>query len=96
MFGIHPIATIGVLMEVVTPLYDIMTPLSVGIVLITGALATASVSTYGVTVTITSININQNPYRITLNNMPFTLVYGMVGVLLAYFLLNSETLLIHL
>lgn len=87
MIGIHPIATIGVLMEVVAPLYSVMNPLSIGIVFITGALATASVATYGVTVTITSMNTQQNPYRITLTNMPFALLYGSVGTLLAYFLL---------
>ncbi|MGJ9383393.1 hypothetical protein [Salipaludibacillus sp. CF4.18] len=87
MFGIHPIATIGVLIEVVAPLYSVMNPLSIGIVFITGALATASVATYGVTVTITSMNTQQNPYRITLTNMPFALLYGSVGTLLAYFLL---------
>lgn len=87
MFGIHPIATIGVLMEVVTPLYSLMNPLSIGIVFITGALATACVGTYGVTVTLTSMNTQQNPYRITLTNLPFALLYGSVGTLLAFLLL---------
>lgn len=87
MFGIHPIATIGVLMEVVTPLYQQINPLSIGIVLITGALATATVATFGVTVTMTSMNTRQNPYRITLKNMPFALAYGGVGTIIAFFLL---------
>jgi len=87
MFGIHPIATIGVLMEVVAPLYQEINPLSIGIVLITGALATASVATFGVTVTMTSMNTKQNPYRITLKNMSFALIYGAVGTLVAFFLL---------
>ncbi|WP_416150580.1 hypothetical protein ACM26V_06295 [Salipaludibacillus sp. HK11] len=87
MFGIHPIATIGVLMEVVAPLYQDINPLSIAIVLITGALATATVGTYGVTVTLTSMNTQQNPYRITLKNMPFALMYGAVGTLVAFMLL---------
>ncbi|MCD8509569.1 MAG: hypothetical protein LRY73_06585 [Bacillus sp. (in: Bacteria)] len=87
MIGIHPIATISVLAEVVTPLYTIIDPLSIGIVLITGALATATVGTYGVTVTITSMNTKQNPYRITLKNMPYALIYGFIGTLLAYLVL---------
>lgn len=87
MVGIHPIATISVLAEVVTPLYTVIDPVSIGIVLITGALATATVGTYGVTVTITSMNTNQNPYRITLANMPYALIYGTIGTLLAYLLL---------
>ncbi|WP_280771012.1 hypothetical protein [Salipaludibacillus daqingensis] len=87
MIGIHPVATIGVLMEVVTPLYQDINPLSIGIVLITGALATATVGTYGVTVTMTSMNTQQNPYRITLKNMPFALIYGGIGTFVAFFLL---------
>ncbi len=86
MIGVHPIATIGVLIEVLPPLYEIMNPVSIGIVLITGALATATVGTYGVTVTMTSMNTKQNPYRITLRNMPFALFYGAIGVLIAFFL----------
>lgn len=87
MIGVHPIATIGVLAEVMQPLYEVINPLSIGMVFITGALATATVGTYGVTVTITSMNTNQNPYRITFRNMPFALLYGGVGTLIAYFLL---------
>ncbi|MFB4165539.1 hypothetical protein ACE1TI_17450 [Alteribacillus sp. JSM 102045] len=41
-------------MEVLPPLYDMINPASIGIVLITGALATASVGTYGITVTMTA------------------------------------------
>ncbi|MFA9558843.1 hypothetical protein ACERII_16155 [Evansella sp. AB-rgal1] len=87
LLGIHPIATIGILIEIVTPLYEVMNPLGIGIALIIGALSTASVATYGVTVTMTSMNTGQNPYRITGKNMPFTLVFGTIGTFLAYFLL---------
>lgn len=87
MIGVHPVATIGVLMEVLPPLYEVINPLSIGMVLITGALATAPVGTYGVTVTLTSMNTNQNPYWITLRNMPFALLYGGVGTLIGYLLL---------
>ncbi|WP_100372839.1 hypothetical protein [Bacillus sp. FJAT-45037] len=87
MIGVHPIATIGVLIEALHPLYDVVNPLSIGMVLITGALATATVGAYGVTVTMTSMNTKQNPYRITLRNMPFALVYGGIGTLIGFFLL---------
>jgi hypothetical protein len=87
MIGVHPIATIGVLMEVLQPLYEIINPLSIGMVLITGALATATVGAYGVTVTITSMNTNQSPYRITIRNIPFAILYGGVGTLIGFFLL---------
>ncbi|MCM3713889.1 hypothetical protein M3202_07310 [Alkalihalobacillus oceani] len=87
MIGVHPIATIGILVEVLQPLYDIMNPLSIGMVLITGALPTAAVGVYGVTVTMTSMITKQNPYRVTWANLPFALVYGGMGVLLGYLLL---------
>lgn len=87
MFGVHPIATVGILTGVITPLLAIMNPLSIAIVLITGSIATLTVGTYGMLVTLTSMNTEQNPYRITWNNMPFALVYGAIGTTVAYLLL---------
>ncbi|WP_252313884.1 hypothetical protein [Sinobaca sp. H24] len=87
MVGVHPIATIGILMEILPPLYETMNPLSIGIVLITGGLATATVGTFGITVTMTAQNTMQNPYKITYRNMPFALLYGGMGTLIAYLLL---------
>ncbi|MFC5713190.1 hypothetical protein ACFPU1_10370 [Thalassorhabdus alkalitolerans] len=87
MIGVHPVATVGVLIEVLPPLYEIINPMSIGMVLVTGALATACAGTYGITVTMTSMNTKQNPYRITLRNLPFALTYGAVGVIMGYLLL---------
>jgi hypothetical protein len=87
MIGVHPVATIGILSEVLKPLYGMVNPLSIGMVLITGALATATIGAYGVTVTMTSMNTKQNPYRITLRNMPFALFYGTIGTLIGFLLL---------
>lgn len=87
MFGIHPIATVGILTGVITPLLVIMNPLSIAIVLITGSIANFTVATYGLVVTLTSMNTEQNPYRITWNNMPYALMYGTIGTTIAYFLL---------
>ncbi|MBD1381703.1 hypothetical protein [Metabacillus arenae] len=87
LIGVHAIATIGVLFEVIQPLYGMINPISIGIVVITSALATATVGAYGVTVTMTSVATQQNPYRITLNNLPFSLFFGAVGISIGYFLL---------
>ncbi|AOM81726.1 hypothetical protein BBEV_0332 [Salisediminibacterium beveridgei] len=87
MIGVHPIATIAILGEILQPLFSIINPMSIGMVLIMGALATATVGTYGVTVTMTSMNTRQNPYRITLRNMPFAILCGSVGVLIGLMLL---------
>lgn len=87
MIGVHPVATIAILAEVLTPIYDLINPVSIGMIMIMGALATATVGTYGVTVTMTAMNTQQNPYRITLRNMPFALLCGSVGTLIGWLLL---------
>ncbi|MGM8365762.1 hypothetical protein ACLIBG_09820 [Virgibacillus sp. W0181] len=87
MLGVHPIATIGILLEVLSPLFNVFNPISIGIVLIVSALATSGSGTYGIAVTMTSINTKQSPYRITLRNLPFTFLMGSVGIMVAYFLL---------
>ncbi|SDN33002.1 hypothetical protein [Alkalicoccus daliensis] len=87
MIGIHPIATIAVLIEAITPLFAAANPLSFSIVLVSGALATATVGTYGITVNISAMNTGLNPYRITWMNMPYALLYGGVGTVVAILLL---------
>ncbi|MEH7386973.1 hypothetical protein V7147_16415 [Bacillus sp. JJ1521] len=87
MFGIHPIATVGILTGIITPLLDVMNPVSIALVLITGSVATFTVGTYGLLVTLTSMSTGQSPYRITLQNMPFAIVMGIIGTLVAYSLL---------
>lgn len=87
MFGIHPIATIGILGGLIGTLLEVYNPLSLAIVLVTSSIATLTVGTYGLVVTLTSMNTNQSPYRITLRNLPFSLIYGGIGTVIAYFLL---------
>lgn len=88
LIGVHPIATIGILLEVLTPLFATINPLSIGIVLIVAALATSSSASYGITVTMTSMNLNENPYKVTLRNLPFTFLLGGVGIVLGLLVLN--------
>ncbi|WP_067730377.1 hypothetical protein [Oceanobacillus damuensis] len=87
MFGVHPIATIGILTGMITTLLEYMNPISLAIVLTTSAVATLTVGSYGLVVQLTSINTGQNPYRLTLNNLPYALVFGAIGSTVAYFLL---------
>lgn len=87
MFGIHPVATIGILTGVITTLLGTMNPISIAIVLTTSAVATLTVGSYGLVVQLTATNIDQNPYRITWQNMPFALMYGGIGSVVAYLLL---------
>ncbi|MYL51458.1 hypothetical protein GLV98_18445 [Halobacillus litoralis] len=87
LLGVHPIATVGVLLEILQPFFEVFNPMGIGVMLIVGALATASSGTYGIVVTLTSINTQQNPYAITVTNLPFTLIFGSIGIVTAYFLL---------
>ncbi|WP_255473304.1 hypothetical protein [Planomicrobium sp. CPCC 101110] len=87
MFGIHPVATIGILSSVVSTLIAFMNPISLAIILVTSSISTLTVGTYGLVVTLTSANMNQSPYNITLQNMPFALLFGGIGSITAYMLL---------
>ncbi|SDN67636.1 hypothetical protein [Bacillus sp. OK048] len=87
MFGIHPIATVGILTGIITPLLEVMNPVSIALVLITGSVATFTVGTYGLLVTLTAMGTEQSPFRITLKNMPFAICMWIIGTLVAYFLL---------
>lgn len=86
LLGINAIVTIGVLVEVLHPLYDVINPISIGIALVTGSLTTAMIGPYGLTVTITSVNTVQNPYRISLRNLPFAIFYCGVALTIAVWL----------
>lgn len=87
MLGVHSFATIGVLTGLIGPLLQIISPLSLAIVFITSAVATMAASPYGLLVTVTSMNTEQNPYRITWQNMPFSLGLGFIGIGVAYLLM---------
>ncbi|WP_449540374.1 hypothetical protein [Ferdinandcohnia sp. Marseille-Q9671] len=87
MFGVHPIATVGILTGIITPLLDVINPVSIALVMITGSVATFTVGTYGLLVTLTAMGTEQSPYRITLQNMPFAIGMGIIGTFVAYMLL---------
>lgn len=87
LFGVHSIASIGILSGLMVPLMEIIEPISLAIILIVSSVSTFAVSTYGLLVTITSFNTDQNPYRITFDNIAFTLICGLLGTILAYVLM---------
>src|SRR5699024_9504422 len=87
LLGVHPVATIGILSGVIEPLMEIIEPISLAIILIVSSVSTLAVSTYGILVTLTSFNTEQNPYHITLDNMLFTLFSGTIGTIIAYLLM---------
>jgi hypothetical protein len=85
--GIHPFVTIGVLGVFVQPALSTINPMSVALVLITGALTSASMGAFNSTVTIMSGILKVNPYRITVWNAGFGFMIGAVGYVASLLLL---------
>ncbi len=87
MFGVHPVATMGILSGISTMLMDILSPLSLAVSLIIGGVSTVPIGTYGLVVTITSMSLKQSPYYITYYNLIYSFVFGSIGIILAYLLI---------
>lgn len=87
IFGVHPIATIGILSGVAPVILETISPMSLSILLITSSIATLTVNTYGLFVQMTAVNIGENPYRISLYNLSFAFLYCLTGMIVAYILL---------
>ncbi|WP_229716746.1 hypothetical protein [Salinicoccus roseus] len=83
MFGVHPVATLAILAEVLVP---VMTPenvLSIGIVMVVCGMGISAAAPYGINATMTAQSMGINPYRITKMNMGFSLRMGLTGILIA-------------
>ncbi|SHM72267.1 hypothetical protein [Gracilibacillus kekensis] len=87
MFGVHPVATIGILSGISTLLMDVLSPMSLAVILIIGGVSTVPIGTYGLVVTIISMSLKQSPYYITYYNLIYSFVFGWIGILLAYLLI---------
>ncbi|MFC4402614.1 hypothetical protein [Gracilibacillus xinjiangensis] len=87
MFGVHPVATMGILGGISSMLVDILSPLSLAIILVTAGVSTVPIGTYGLVVTIISMNLKQSPYLITYYNLIYSIVFGTVGILVAYWMI---------
>lgn len=87
MFGVHPVATMGILSGISPVLIDILSPLSLAVSLIIGGVSTVPIGTYGLVVTITSMSLKQSPYYITYYNLSYSFVFSAIGIMLAYLLI---------
>lgn len=87
MIGVHPVATIAILIEVLQPLFTTVNPMSIGIVLIVSGLATAASAPYGINVTLTTQTLKISPYYITKVNFPFSILMSAVGIVVAMLLI---------
>lgn len=80
LIGIHPIASMVLVHEIVAPILQPDMPIELTIMYIVSALATFTMSPYGIVVTMTARHTNQNPYRIMLTNLPFALLFAVIAV----------------
>ncbi|MGN7298093.1 hypothetical protein [Ferdinandcohnia sp. SAFN-114] len=87
MIGVHPIATIAVLLEILQPLFNVINPLSIGIVLIVSSLSISASAPYGISATLTAQQLRVSPYQITRQNFLFSVLMSVVGIMIALFLL---------
>ncbi|MED4014569.1 hypothetical protein [Sutcliffiella cohnii] len=87
MIGVHPIATLAILIEVLNPLFAVWNPLSIGLVLIVSALSISASSPYGLIATLTAHHLKVNPYRITKANLAFSAMLSGISIIIGYLLL---------
>lgn len=87
LIGVHPLATVGILSGIFVTLLELFNPISLALVLATSAIATLTVGSYGLIVQLTAMNTGQNPYRITMLNLPYAILLSSLGSIVAYLLL---------
>lgn len=87
MVGFHPLVTLSLLGEVIYPVLTAISPLSMAVVLITSSLATVMAGPFNISVSITGVLLEENPYRISIWNIAFAFLFGGAGTIVALFLL---------
>jgi hypothetical protein len=85
--GIHPLVIMSLLGIFLQPALEVISPLSLAVVMIICSLSSAFMGTFNSTVTIMSSLLQVNPYRVTVWNLSFGLVFGAIGVLAGLLLL---------
>jgi hypothetical protein len=87
IIGIHPFVVMSLFGVFLQPVLNTINPLSIAIILITTCICSSFMGTFNTTVTIMSGLLQVNPYRITVWNLTFGLVFGLIGVGLSLWLL---------
>ncbi|MCG1010940.1 hypothetical protein J4760_13010 [Salinicoccus sp. ID82-1] len=83
MFGVHPVATLAILAEVLVPVITPENALSIGIVMVVCGLGVSAAAPYGINATMTSQSMGINPYSITRINMSFSIRMAAIGIAMA-------------
>jgi hypothetical protein len=87
VLGLHPLVVMSVIGLFLPPILEVISPLSIAVVMIVCSLASAFMGTFNSTVTIMSGLLQVNPYRITLWNLAFGVIFASVGVIAGLLLL---------
>lgn len=83
MFGVHPVATLAILAEVLSPIMTADNVMSIAITMTVCGLSIAAAAPYGLNATMTSQKMGINPYHITKTNMGFSIRMGLIGIAFA-------------
>lgn len=83
MIGVHPVATLAILAEVLVPVLTSENALSISIAMIVCGMSISAAAPYGINATMTAQAMGINPYKITRMNIGFSLRMGLTGILIA-------------
>lgn len=83
MIGVHPVATLAILAEVLIPVLTPENALPIGIVMVVCGMGISAAAPYGINATMTAQSMGINPYKVTKMNMGFSLRMGLTGILIA-------------
>ncbi|CAM4180158.1 Citrate transporter-like domain-containing protein [Lacicoccus alkaliphilus] len=83
MVGVHPVATLAILAEVLIPVLTPENALSISITMVVCGMSISAAAPYGINATMTAQSMGINPYRITKMNIGFSVRMGLTGILIA-------------
>lgn len=83
LLGFHTVVTISILGEIVKPIVDNINPLSISLVLIFSGLSPTLFSPFNISASLTGELLKINPFKITIWNLGFALLFSSAGTLLA-------------
>lgn len=83
MIGVHPVAALAILAEVLVPVLTPENALSISIAMVVCGMSISAAAPYGVNATMTAQSMGINPYRITKMNIGFSIRMGLTGILIA-------------
>ncbi|WP_017728995.1 hypothetical protein [Halalkalibacterium ligniniphilum] len=84
MVGFHPLVTMSIIGELIQPMLGTIPPISIAIVLIIAGLSTVMAGPFNISVSITGLLTNRNPYQISLWNLGFAFMFSSLGTGMAY------------